>query len=122
VRPEHVGQLVRRLLVAIDEVQDAQALRMQRRDPALYVMYEGTDERPWAMWGPSVQRQREGLEPWMIEYGPWVLDYFPDVHEDRLREIGEVLLGAGMITGCMCGCRGDMEITEAGADLLARMV
>lgn len=92
-------------LRAVDAVQEAQAHRP---------FWEGQDGRPWANWGTT------NPDPVAYaEYGPFVLDHFPGVPEKVLRAKGQRLIDRGLMTGCMCGCRGEMELTEAGLAVIA---
>lgn len=89
---------------------------------------QGTDYRPWALWGydlaPYLRRPDDGPsnEHYITEYvrhGPHVRDMLPGIPEKVLRAKGQRLIDRGLLSGCMCGCRGDMEVTEAGLALLA---
>jgi hypothetical protein len=75
-----------------------------------------TDYRPWALWGFAGM---EPSTPYHEQYGPFVLDHFPDVPWKVLRAKGQRLIDRGLLDGCMCGCRGDMAVTEAGLRFLA---
>ncbi len=82
----------------------------------------GTRHIPWANWGydlpadataEDIARDRE-------VYGPFVRDAFPGVPEKVLRAKGQRLIDRDLMTGCMCGCRGDMELTRDGLEFLMR--
>lgn len=92
----------RDFLSAVNAVQEAQAKK------------RGT-HRPWALWG-----FRPMKPDFHAEYGPFVLDHFPDIPEKVLRAKGRRIIARGLMTGCMCGCRGDMELTDAGLAALSR--
>jgi hypothetical protein len=83
------------LLDVVDRVQSEQWRKQE------------THYRPWACWGI------QGGEP-DEEYGPFVLDFYPDTPREVLSPKGQVLIDLGLMTGCMCGCRGDMELTPDG--------
>lgn len=54
----------------------------------------------------------------------WVLfhemyDEFPDMPWKVVHAKGRQLLKRGLLDGCGCGCRGDLELTDAGLALLS---
>lgn len=58
----------------------------------------GYSHRPWALWcdiNPRIP------VPWKV-----------------LMAKGRRLKGRGLLTGCFCGCRGDIELTDAGLAFL----
>jgi hypothetical protein len=68
-------------------------------------------EPPWACFGlgPDVSEDRRQS---IAKYGPYVTDLLPGWPLKVLRAKGQRLIDRGLMTGCMCGCRGDMELTE----------
>lgn len=75
------------------------------------------------------------LELLMRHRGEWCFIFSPEVCGDKsvraampdrvpeklaLAKMSS-LIRRGLVTGCDCGCRGDFEITQKGAEYLAKM-
>jgi len=69
---------------------------------------DGSDGAPWLHWFDGVT--------WTVRQA------MPKGTTDlRARAVMKVMdKKYGLITGCHCGCRGDYEITELGADIMSR--
>lgn len=110
-------------LLAVRRVQLRNQQRMVRRydrdgDRGLAVFYR--EHLPWATIGyASSLGDSEEAITFRREYGPFLVDYFPTVPVKVLRAKGNRLIDRGLMSGCMCGCRGDMELTTDGALFLA---
>lgn len=74
---------------------------------------------PWATWGAydALDDSPEAVK-FRREWGPFVNGYFPGVPNKVLRAKGQRLIDRGLLDGCMCGCRGDMELTAEGLQLV----
>lgn len=103
-------------LRAVRAVQERDQKRLIRRQVAggFY-----RDHLPWATWGAyEDEYDSERAIKFRREYGPFVSDYFRGIPRKVLRAKGQRLIDRGLMTGCMCGCRGDMELTDAGLALI----
>lgn len=69
---------------------------------------------PWALWGSE-----SFDDDFKARYGPFVTDELPGIPVKVLRAKGQRLIDRGLMTGCMCGCRGDMELTVEGLMVVA---
>ena len=80
---------------------------------------QGSDYLPWATWAAyDPEDQSVEAVAFRKEYGLSMEDYFPKVPRKVLQAKGSRLIDRDLMTGCMCGCRGDMEITERGLLLI----
>lgn len=49
----------------------------------------------------------------------WPLAEHLDVHENRVKSKARRTYRRGLTLGCICGCRGEFQLTDAGRALLA---
>ncbi len=54
-------------------------------------------------------------------YMPSIGDLFPEADDKLVIAKMDQLIRKGYARGCTCGCRGDLEITDKGEVLLARL-
>ncbi len=89
-----------KLLQRIRDVQLEQKARLNADDGF------SPDYIPWACWGYA------GSYEIAEEYGPFVKEAGGPTADDYAA--GTRLMEAGLLDGCMCGCRGDMMVTHDG--------
>lgn len=100
-------------LRAVYAIQKRGQRRWMREPGSIGAFYR--DHLPRATWGfASSSGDSEEAIAFRRRYGPFMDAYFPDIPNKVMRAKGQRLIDRGLLDGCMCGCRGDMEITEAG--------
>ena len=78
-------------------------------DPILLFLWEQEQRHaarraPWAWW-------------WRYEDIPAITEAMPEgTSEEDARAVMKYLLDKDLVMGCICGCRGDFELSIAGRD------